>query len=162
MQKHLSATWDNNSLHAISPKFETQTWRRATLDHFSKCFCTTVTIFQQLHQTAPESKGRGDCYYAKLKESSPAWKIMLVLSRIELTPSIFKAPNLTRQISILLFSSAKKLLHTINNKKRKKIKPSVQSCLGNFPCGIEGRNVSFELKWLQVLSSHGQDDSCDA
>ena len=80
-----------------------------------------MTIFQQLHQTAPESKGRGDCYYANLKESSLAWKIMLVLSRIELTSSIFKAPNLTRQISILLFS-AKKLLHTIINKKKKEKK----------------------------------------
>ena len=65
-------------------------------------------------------KGRGECYYANLKESSLAWKIMLVLSRIEFTPSILKAPNLTRQISILLFSSAKKILHTfINNKKKK-------------------------------------------
>ena len=82
-----------------------------------------MTIFQQLHQTAPESKGRGNCYYANLKESSLAWKIMLVLSRIELTPSIFEAPNLTRQISILLCSSAKKLLHTIikNKKKKKKL-----------------------------------------
>ena len=41
-----------------------------------------------------KSKGRGDCYYANLKESSLAWKIMLVLSRMELTPSIFKGPNL--------------------------------------------------------------------
>ena len=46
--------------------------------------------------------------------------------------------------------------------KKRKNKPNVQSCLGNFPCGIEGWNVSFELKWLQVLSSHGQDDNCDA
>ena len=62
-----------------------------------------MTTFQQLHQTAPEAKGRGDCYYANLKESSLTWTIMLVLSRIELTPSTIKAPNLPWRISILLF-----------------------------------------------------------
>ena len=46
---------------------------------------------------------------------------MLVLSRIEFTSSIFKAPNLTRQISILLIL-AKKLLQTIVNKKKKRKK----------------------------------------
>ena len=73
---------------------------------------------------------------------------MLVLSRIvvEFTSSIFKAPNLTRQISILLFSAKKIIAHHHQQEKKKKIKPNVQSCLGNFPCGIEGRNVSFELQ----------------
>ena len=45
------------------------------------------------------------------------------------------------------------LLTIINNKKKKKIKSNVQSSLGNFPCGIDGRNMPFELKWLQVFSS---------
>ena len=78
---------------------------------------------------------------------------MLVLSRIELTPSIIKAPNLSRWISILLFFSAKFLLHTIINNKNEKIKANIQSSLGNFLCGIESRSVPFELKWLQVPSS---------
>ena len=66
-----------------------------------------MTTFQQLHQTASETLfqtvGRGDCYYANLKKSSLTWAIMLVLSRIELTPSIIKGPNFTWRISILLF-----------------------------------------------------------
>ena len=164
-----------------------------------------MTTFQQLHQTAPETKGRGDCYYANLKESSLTWTIILVLSRIELTPSIFKAPNLTRRISIFYFFfsnffSVNVPFPTIwkavplffntqleegssiraetshlsfwvagdegglwkkqnfycspsSTIKKKKIKSNVQSSLGNFPCGIDGRSMPFELKWLQVLSS---------
>ena len=88
---------------------------------------------------------------------------MLVLSRIELTPSIFEAPNLTRQISILLGSSAKKLLHTImKNKKRKKLNQTFSPVWVTFHVALKVEMVSFELKWLHVLSSHGQDDNCDA
>ena len=70
-----------------------------------------------------------------------------------MTPSIIKVPKLTWRISILLFFPAKFLLHTIINNKKEKIKSNIQSSLGNFPCGIEGRSVPFELKWSQVLSS---------
>ena len=90
-----------------------------------------MTTFQRLHQTAPETKGRGD--YANLKESSLTWTIMLVLSRIELTPSIFKAPNLTRPISILFFFS-KIFLHTIINRKENCSISSRSRVLAHRPC----------------------------
>ena len=37
-------------------------------------------------------------------------------------------------------------LHTIINNKKENNKSNIQSSLGNFPCGIEGRSVPFELK----------------
>ena len=78
----------------------------------------------QLHQTAPKSKGRGDCYYANRKESSPAWKIMLVLSRMELTPSIFKGPNLVwlgKSVSFYFLQQKKYCRPSSTMKKEKKL-----------------------------------------
>ena len=111
-----------------------------------------MTTFQQLHQTAPETKGRGDCYYANLKESSLTWTIMLVLSRIELTPSIIKAPNLPWRISILLFFSAIFLLHTIINNKKEKINQTFSPVWVTFHAAL--KVVACLLNWNDYRFFH--------
>ena len=57
MQKYLSATWDVNSLHEISRKFEDKLeGGKLKIILVNVLVRQLVTTFQQLHKTASETK----------------------------------------------------------------------------------------------------------